>query len=107
MYVTSKEHTIKISDNLTKVDLIISLLRSENNPVERNHMKRFNNSTNDDSYDDNIKAEINDIRVMLSRLGHIVTKNDKKKIKKELYKIEKSKNFQITKKKSFMIILSN
>ena len=70
MYVTLKEHTIKNSDNLTKVDLIISLLRSENNPVERNYMKRFNNSTNDDSYDDNIKAEINDIRVILSRLGH-------------------------------------
>ena len=44
---------IKNSDNLTKEDLIISLLKSESNPVERNYMKYFNNSTNDDTYDDN------------------------------------------------------
>ena len=41
------------TDNLTKEDLIISLLKSESNPVERNYMKYFNNSTNDDTYDDN------------------------------------------------------
>ena len=29
---------------------------------------------------------------MLSRLGDIVTKNDREKIKKELYKIENKKN---------------
>ena len=32
---------------------------------------------------------MNDIRMMLSRLGNIVTKNVRKKIKKELYEIEK------------------
>ena len=71
-------------------------------------MKYFNNSTNDDTYDDKIKGKINDIRIILSRLGNIVTKNDRKKIKKELYEIEKkNKTFQIMKKKRFMIILSN
>ena len=83
---------IKSSDNLTKEDLIISLLKSESNPVERNYMKYFNNSTNDDTYDDKIKGKINDIRIILSRLGNIVTKNDRKKIKKELYEIEKKQN---------------
>ena len=83
---------IKNSDNLTKEDLIISLLKSESNPVERNYMKYFNNSTNDDTYDDKIKGKINDIRIILSRLGNIVTKNDRKKIKKELYEIEKKQN---------------
>ena len=28
------------------------LLKSESSPVERNYMKYFNNSTNDDTYDD-------------------------------------------------------
>ena len=83
---------IRNSDNLTKEDLIISLLKSESNPAERNYMKYFNNSTNDDTYDDKIKGKINDIRIILSRLGNIVTKNDRKKIKKELYEIEKKQN---------------
>ena len=54
-------------------------------------MKYFNNSTSDDTYDNKIKG-ILDIRIILSRLGNIVTKNDRKKIKKELYGIEKEQN---------------
>ena len=53
-------------------------------------MKCFNNSTSDDTNDDKIKSKINNIRIILSRLGNIVTKNDKKKIKKELYEKEKN-----------------
>ena len=56
------------------------LLKSESSPVERNYMKYFNNSTNDETYDDKIKGKINDIRMTLSRLGNILIKNDKKKI---------------------------
>ena len=67
-------------DLKTKENLIISLLKSESSPVERNYMKYFNNSTNDDTYDDKIKGKINDIRMTLSRLGNILIKNDKKKI---------------------------
>ena len=88
----AKLRRIKNYDNLTKEDLIISLLKSESNPVERNYMKYFNNSTSDDTYDDKIKSKINDIRIILSRLGNIVTKNDRKEIKKELYEIEKKQN---------------
>ena len=85
-------------DNLTKEDLIFSLLKSKSNPMERSYMKYFNNSTSDDTYDDKIKYKINDIRMILSRLGNIVTKNDRKEIKKELYEIEKKKNFSNKKK---------
>ena len=88
----ARSRRIENYDNLTKEDLIISLLKSESNPVERNYMKYFNNSTSDDTYDDKIKGKINDIRIILSRLGNIVTKNDRKKIKKELYEIEKKQN---------------
>ena len=65
-------------------------------------MKHFNTNvddnttnvdTNDDTYDAKIRDRIGDIRVILSRLGDIVTKNDRVKIKKELYEIETKKNF--------------
>ena len=79
-------------DDLTKEDLIFRLLKSESNPVERSYMKYFNNSTSDDTYDDEIKSKINDIRLILSRLGNIVTKKYRKEIKKELYETEKEQN---------------
>ena len=65
-------------DDLTKEDIIISLLKSQSNPVERNYMKYINNRTSDDTYDDKIKSTINDTRLILSRLGNIVS--DRKKI---------------------------
>ena len=64
-------------------------------------MKHFNTNvdnnttnvdTNDDTYDAKIRDKIGDIRVILSRLGDIVTKDDRVKIKKELYEIENKKN---------------
>ena len=83
----AKLRRIKNYDNLTREGLIFSFLKSESNLAERNYMEYFNNSTNDE-----IKSKINDIRLILSRLGNIVTKNDRKKIKKELYEIEKKQN---------------
>ena len=93
---------IKNRDKLKKEGLIISILKSEGSNAERNYLKHFNintnvssnnnvnNNTNDD--DDKISDKISDIRTILSRLGNIVTKNDRKKIKKELYEIEKKEN---------------
>ena len=43
-------------------------------------MKYLNNSTSDDTCDDEIKSKINDIRLILSRLGNIVTKKYRKEI---------------------------
>ena len=101
---------IKNRDALKKEDLIISLLKSESSNVERNYMKHLNNNTshdntnddntNDNTYDDDddnaydskIRDKISDIRIILSRLGNILTNKDKKKIKKELYEIEKKQN---------------
>ena len=80
-------------DNLTREELIFSLLKSESNPAEHDHMEYFDNSTND-----KIKSKINDIRLILSRLGNIVTKNDRKKNKKKLYEIEKRQNLLDNKK---------
>ena len=84
---------IKNRDKLTKEGLIISLLKSESSDAERNYMKHFNNNTDDDDiYDGKVRGKISDIRMMLSRLGNAVTNNDRKKIKRELYEIEKKEN---------------
>ena len=99
---------IKSRDKLTKEDLIITLLKSKSTALENNFMKHFNNiNTDDDTYDDKIKGKISDIRMVLSKLGNIVTNKDRKKIEKELYEKEKKKNLSNRKKKRFIIILSN
>ena len=69
-------------------------------------MKHFNNNTDDDdTYDDKIRGKISDIRMMLSRLGNTVTNNNSKKIRKELYEIEKQENLSDKEKMILMILL--
>ena len=54
-------------------------------------MKHFNNTNDDnDAYDNKIRGKISDIRINFSRLGNTVTNNDRKKITKELYEIDKT-----------------
>ena len=72
-----------------KEDLIISLLKSESSVLECNYMKHFNTDDVDDTYDDKIRGKISDIRMILSRLGNIVTNKDRKKITEGLYETEK------------------
>ena len=64
LHGVAKLRGIKNYDNLTREDLIFSLSKSESNPAERNYVKYFNSST-----DDEIKSKINNIRILLSRLG--------------------------------------
>ena len=90
-------------EKLTKEELIITLLKSESSTVERNFKKLFNNNNaDDDTYDDKIRGKINDIGMILSWLGNI---NDRKKIKKQLYEIQKIENLSDNEKNRFMIIL--
>ena len=94
-------------DKLTKEDLIIALLKSESSDAEHNYMKHFNNNADyDDTYDGKIRGKMSDIRMMLSRLGNTVTHNDRKKIKRELYEIEKKKNLSNSKKKVVELVNS-
>ena len=53
------------------------------------------------------RSRINNIRITLARLGNIITKKDRDKIRKDLYKIENMKNPQKLKKKSIIDILLN
>ena len=106
---------IKNRGKLTGEELIIGIVKSEGSNAERNYMKHFkinvphintnvsnnnanvsnnndvNNNTNDDDDDDKIRDKRSDIRAILSRLRDIVTKNYRKKIKKEVFEIENMK----------------
>ena len=99
----AKLRRIKNRDKLKKEGLITSLLKSESSNAEHNYMKHFNintnvdndnnnNNNNNDAYDGKVRDKISDIRMILSRLGNTITNNDRKKIKKELYEIEKKQN---------------
>ena len=78
---------IKNYDNLLKEDLTYTLLKSVKNPLQDNYLNYINNVT-----DDRIKGKINYIRLALIKLGYILTKNGRKKIKEELYVIENRQN---------------
>ena len=58
------------------------MLKSGKNPLEDNYLNYINNVI-----DDRIKGKI-----ALIKLGYILTKNDRKKIKEEFYVIENRQN---------------
>ena len=68
-------------DALAKEDLIYTLLRSEKNLIEDNYINYTSNNT-----DDEIRAKINNIRIVLARLGNIITKKDRDKSEKNYMK---------------------
>ena len=82
----------KNNDKLKKEGLITSFLKSENRNAERNYMKYFNNTnddnnnTNGDTYDGEIRDKISDISMILSRLGRTMASNARKKFKKSFVK---------------------
>ena len=87
---------------MSKEDLVYTLLRSESDPIENNYEKYITNNTNNE-----IEGKINNFRIMLSRLGNIITENNRKKIRDSLYDTEKKKDIQKLKQKGIIIILLN
>ena len=83
-----KVRRIKNIDDMSKEDLIYTLLRSEKNILEENYMKYINNKT-----DNELQARINNVRVIASILGNILIKEERNFIRKELYKLENKKRF--------------
>lgn len=91
---------IKNYDKLLREDLIYTLLRWEGDLIECDYEKYITNNTNDET-----KSKINYIRILLSRLGNIITEDDRNKLRKNLYEIEKTQKLTKTKKKRFLVIL--
>ena len=80
---------IKNIEKLTKEELIVTLLKLKSSIAKRNFEKLFNNNTDND---EKIRSKISDIRMIVIRLGNIVTKKYRKDIKKKLYDMEKKEN---------------
>ena len=95
---------IKKNDKLSREDLVYTLLRSQRDLTASNFEKYITNDTNDE-----IKGKINNIIITLSRLGNIVIKNERKKIKKDLYEIEKKRLTKTQKERTYgyLIELAN
>lgn len=85
--------------NLSKKDLIYTLLRSEKATQEENYLKYINNINN--TTDSKLYQRINDIRIQVAKLGKILTNKEIKIIREELYKLEhQEKLTRKTKRKS-------
>ena len=103
-YVT-KLRRIKNSDNLSKEDLIYTLLRTKEYLFENSYAKYINNDTNNP-----IKAKINKIRITAPKLGHILTKEERNFIREKLYKLENKKRSTKSEKQkalAYLIKLAN
>ena len=85
---------------MSKEDLIYTLLRPEKNILEDNYMKYINNNTDNELY-----ARINNARVMASKLGNILTKEERNFIRKELYKLQNKKRFTKTQRERAYVYL--
>ena len=93
----AKLRDIKNHDILAKEDLIYTLLRSEKNIYEDNYERYISNNTTDE-----LRSRINIIRMLLARLGDIITKKDRDEIKKKLYEIETKQKITKTQKERYL-----
>ena len=84
-------------DDLSKEDLIYTLLRSEKSLYKDNYEKYISNNTTDE-----LRSRINIIRMLLARLGDIITKKDRDKIRKKLHEIENKQKLTKTQKEKYL-----
>ena len=106
---TSTTTTTTTTTNNNNNNNINNNTNDDNNNTNDN-TTTTNNNTSDETYDSKIRDKISDIRMILSRLGNTITNKDKKKIKKELYKIEKKQNLSDKEKEKIydhLVILAN
>ena len=72
------------------------MLRSEKNLYEDNYEKYISNNTTNE-----LRSRINNIGIVLARLGNVITKKDRDEIRKELHKIENMKKPTKTQKERY------
>ena len=82
----AKLREIKNYNNLTREDLIYTLLRSEEAPQENNYLRYLGNALNSE-----LKKRMNNARVLTAKLGNILTNKERKTIRDELYRLEDAK----------------
>ena len=69
----AKLQQIKNYNTLSKENLMYALLRSQN-PNEENYIKHITNDINITELDNEIRAKINDTKVIGTRLDNVLTK---------------------------------
>ena len=79
-----KLQQVRNHDSLSKEDLIYLLLRSQNSNVD-NYISSITSDLETSSLDNEIRAKIDDIKQLVTKLGNILTNKEKNKITKELY----------------------
>ena len=82
---------LKKYHNLTKEDLIYSLLISKN-PNEDNYISSITTGLDASTLDNEIGLLINDTKQILTRLGNILNNKERNTITKELYELLKRTN---------------
>ena len=82
----AKMREIKNYNNLTREDLIYTLLKSENAQQEDNYLDYLDNISSSD-----LNKRINHARVLTAKLGNILIKKERKTIRDELYRLENAK----------------
>ena len=82
----AKLREIKNYYNLTREDLIYTLLKSENAQQEDNYLDYLDNISSSD-----LNKRINHARVLTAKLGNILTNKERKTIRDELYRLENAK----------------
>ena len=75
-------------------------MRTEENILEDYYMKRISNTA-----DNEIRKNINLARERTAQLSNILTKEERRIIREELYKLEKQERFTKNKEKKYSLIL--
>ena len=81
--------------------MIYILLRLEKHHQENLYEKYITINT-----DDEINKAINNVRILVSRLGNIITKEQRKEIKEKLYEIENKTLTKIQKERALVYVIN-
>ena len=96
----AKLREIKNYNNLTREDLIYTLLRSEGAPQENNYLRYLDNALNSE-----LKKRINNARVLTAKLGNILTNKEKKTIGDDLYRLESTKHTKTERERAIAYLI--
>ena len=97
----AKLREIKNYNNLTREELIYTLLRSEEAPQENNYLGYLGNALNGE-----LEKRINNAKVLTAKLGNILTNKAKKTIRDELYKLEDEKLTNTERKRAIAYLIN-
>ena len=91
---------IRNYNDLTREDLIYTLLRSKKAPQEENYLDYLENATNSE-----LKKIINDVRILTAKLGNILTNKEIKTVRAELYRLETTRLTRIQRERAIAYLI--